>query len=339
TSTLSWSVFGAESVKLDGEPVDSAGTRVVSPLEDTTYTLVAVDAEGEEITAVVTVEVLDPTEINRAVGQPVVASSGEPNSAEIDPNRAVDGDPETRWSSAWENDEWIYVDLGETYDVSLVRLLWEVAYGSEYNIDVSLDGVFWTTVYEEREGDGQTDEIFFDTPVTARYVRMYGLVKATQWGFSLWEFEVYGLISALRPPAAAVTAPHEGAVVRPGSSVTVEAEADDEDGEVLQVDFYLDGGLIGTADTPPYEMTLEDIAEGRYALSAVVTDDDSLRVSSQPNPIYAISTTGFTRYEFEDAELVSNGDMTVQSSVPGASEGEYVDMRDSGTITFDDVLV
>ncbi|WP_251037443.1 discoidin domain-containing protein [Paenibacillus albidus] len=26
----------------------------------------------------------------------------------------------------------------------------------------------------------------------ARYVRMYGTERATQYGYSLWEFEVYG---------------------------------------------------------------------------------------------------------------------------------------------------
>ncbi|MEC0128895.1 hypothetical protein [Paenibacillus pabuli] len=28
--------------------------------------------------------------------------------------------------------------------------------------------------------------------VEARYVRMYGTVRATIYGYSLWEFEVYG---------------------------------------------------------------------------------------------------------------------------------------------------
>ena len=27
---------------------------------------------------------------------------------------------------------------------------------------------------------------------TGRYVRMYGTVRGTQYGYSLWEFEVYG---------------------------------------------------------------------------------------------------------------------------------------------------
>jgi hypothetical protein len=27
---------------------------------------------------------------------------------------------------------------------------------------------------------------------TARYVRMYGTRRGTEWGYSLWSFEVYG---------------------------------------------------------------------------------------------------------------------------------------------------
>ena len=70
-------------------------------------------------------------------------------------------------------------------------LFWEVAYGRSYNIDVSRDAQNWTTIYSTTTGDGGTDDL---TGLTGkgRYVRMHGLVRATQWGFSLYEFEVYG---------------------------------------------------------------------------------------------------------------------------------------------------
>lgn len=52
---------------------------------------------------------------------------------------------------------------------------------------------YWRVVYEERNGDGDSDEIQFE-PVEARYVRMFGKERALlPWGYSLYEFEVYGV--------------------------------------------------------------------------------------------------------------------------------------------------
>lgn len=50
---------------------------------------------------------------------------------------AVDGDDATRWSSEFQrNPQWIYVDLGQNYDLNKVRILWETAYATEYEIQV-----------------------------------------------------------------------------------------------------------------------------------------------------------------------------------------------------------
>ena len=104
---------------------------------------------------------------------------------------AVDGSTTTRWSSSFSNNQYIYVDLGSAVSVSKVILKWEAAYGSAYKIQSSSDAYNWTDVANVTNGNGGTDEISF-TAVTARYVRMYGITRATSYGFSLYEFEVYG---------------------------------------------------------------------------------------------------------------------------------------------------
>ena len=63
--------------------------------------------------------------------------------------------------------------------------------GKSYQIQVSSNATSWATVYSTTAGDGGLDEITFAT-ASARYVRMYGIQRGTQWGYSLWEFEVYG---------------------------------------------------------------------------------------------------------------------------------------------------
>jgi hypothetical protein len=103
---------------------------------------------------------------------------------------AVDGDDGTRWSSAYNDDEWIYVDLGAVKKLSGVKLNWEAAYGKSYKIQVSDDANAWTDVYSTTGGNGGIEQINFNA--NGRYVRMLGLERGTTFGYSLWEFKVYG---------------------------------------------------------------------------------------------------------------------------------------------------
>ena len=126
---------------------------------------------------------------NLALNKTVTVSSVEVPS--LPGSYAVDGNTGTRWSSVFTDPQWIYVDLGADYNVSRVILNWEAAYASAYQIQVSNDTTNWTDVYSTTTGDGGIDDVSF-VSTSARYVRMYGTTRATQYGYSLWEFEVYG---------------------------------------------------------------------------------------------------------------------------------------------------
>lgn len=104
---------------------------------------------------------------------------------------AFDENTGTRWESDQTDSEWVYIDLETANNINGVQLNWEGAYGSEYTIDVSNDAINWNTVYTEDSGDGGIDDITFTT-TSARYVRMNGTTRGTIYGYSLWEFEVYG---------------------------------------------------------------------------------------------------------------------------------------------------
>lgn len=106
------------------------------------------------------------------------------------PAKAVDGDPSTRWSSSYSDNQWLQVDLGSSKQVARVILRWESAYGSSYRIQVSGDGSSWTDVYSTTTGDGGVDTITI-SPVATRYVRMQGVRRATSYGYSLYEMEIY----------------------------------------------------------------------------------------------------------------------------------------------------
>jgi len=125
---------------------------------------------------------------NLALNKTAYSSSNENSS--LGPANAVDGNTSTRWSSAWQDNQSFWVDLGSNQTVGRVRLNWEAAYARSYQIQVSTDGSTWTTVAENWNGDGGIDELTFSQR-TARYVKIYCIQRATQYGFSLWEFEVY----------------------------------------------------------------------------------------------------------------------------------------------------
>ncbi|MEU6139635.1 discoidin domain-containing protein [Streptomyces sp. NPDC047081] len=129
--------------------------------------------------------------VNLAGGRAATASSSESNPfTSYQPGRAVDGDGSTRWASDWSDDQWWQVDLGSTNRVSRVTLDWERAYGKSYQIELSTDGSTWQTVWSTTSGDGGLDTAKF-TGTPARYVRVHGLDRGTDWGYSLYEVGVH----------------------------------------------------------------------------------------------------------------------------------------------------
>jgi hypothetical protein len=121
-------------------------------------------------------------------GHPATASSTE--NATFPASAAVDGNTGTRWSSAFSDPQWLRVDLGSTATVSQVVLEWEAAYATAFQIQTSPDGTNWTTIYSTTTGTGGTQTL--NVTGSGRYVRMNGTARATPYGYSLWEFQVYG---------------------------------------------------------------------------------------------------------------------------------------------------
>ncbi len=145
------------------------------------------------------IQAQDPSRGNVALGKTAISSTIE-NSGYL-AEYAVDGLENTRWSTQYTDEQWLAVDLAAVINITQLTLKWEAAYGEHYELQV-WDGVAWQAVFSELAGDGATDDITLSTAVNARFVRMDGIKRATGWGFSLWEFEVYG--SPVENPAPAL---------------------------------------------------------------------------------------------------------------------------------------
>ncbi|WP_067495321.1 discoidin domain-containing protein [Actinoplanes sp. TFC3] len=122
-------------------------------------------------------------------GKPVTASSYE-NQGAFPAEAAVDGNTGTRWASGFTDPSWLQVDLGSSSAINRVELNWEAAYATAFKIQTSANGSTWTDATGTLAGQVGVQSV--NVTATARYVRMYGTSRATVYGYSLWEFKVFG---------------------------------------------------------------------------------------------------------------------------------------------------
>ncbi|WP_218028936.1 discoidin domain-containing protein [Tengunoibacter tsumagoiensis] len=175
-----WTVVGSDTISMAtnvyvGLAVTAHNNSV---LNTTTFSQVSVTGSGSG------------TPSNLSQNKPTTASSIE-NSG-VGPGYAVDGNQSTRWSSLYSDPQWLQVDLGATHQIREVKLFWETAYGKAYQIQVSNDGSTWTTISTQSNGSGGNEDLTGLTG-SGRYVRIYATQRGTSWGYSLYEFQVFGV--------------------------------------------------------------------------------------------------------------------------------------------------
>jgi large repetitive protein len=130
------------------------------------------------------------TDSNLAVFQPAAASTiNGGNTAAL----AFDNDPNTRWESQSSDPQWLAVDLGLAANIHKIVLNWENAAGQNYQLQVSNDNVNWTTVQNVVNNSGGGIRTYSGLNASGRYVRMYGTSRTTAYGYSLFEFQVWGV--------------------------------------------------------------------------------------------------------------------------------------------------
>lgn len=188
-----------------------------------------------------------PMENDIALHRTVVASSTYNGNSAYEPENAVDQNG-GYWSSDYADNQWIYVDLGESKAISEVRLDWTLAYASGYKIQTSNDAATWTDRYSTASGDGGLDVVTFGSSVNARYVRLYCTQRATAWGNAIYRLSVYDEApivvrktnAALNKTAAASSSYQNNPAYAPGNAVDGDPatywSSDYSDNQWLQID-------------------------------------------------------------------------------------------------------
>ena len=153
--------------------------------------------------------------VNLALNKPAVASSIEKST--LPAAAAFDGNATTRWSSAFSDPQWIYVDLGANYTVNRVKLTWQNSCAKAFKIQASNDTVTWVDIYSTATGSGGIQDLTV-TSTTARYIRMYGTVRKTVYGYSLFEMEVYGTATGPAPTLSSITVTPANPTIQVGAT-------------------------------------------------------------------------------------------------------------------------
>ncbi|MGI8781513.1 MAG: discoidin domain-containing protein [Solirubrobacteraceae bacterium] len=150
---------------------------------------------------------------DKALGRPASASTvedqrGGPCAFRIcTPDKANDGRADTRWGSAFADGQYWQVDLGGSRLVDAVTVDWQTGYPARYRVSTSLDGVSFSVAEEgSLPGELERDHVVVQSAFaarSARYVRLTGVRRATQWGFSIWSGNVFGPEDTVSAPAPA----------------------------------------------------------------------------------------------------------------------------------------
>ena len=92
------------------------------------------------------------------------------------------------------------------------------------------------------------------------------------------------------PPVVAIIQPAQHTEIAEGDALAIVARAEDPDGKIAKVDFYVhdsyiigsDGRSIGTVTKAPYSVTVSNLKVGHAMITAVATDEGGARTASIP---------------------------------------------------------
>ena len=267
---------------------------------------------------------------NLALNKPAYASSGTPSAA-------VDGNTGSRWESSWEDNQWIYVDLGAVYNFDNVRLLWQDAYTKHYQVCVADEltsemlanlndedpvndfATGWTVAADQTYDSFVADQTVSVAGFAGRYVAINCIERGTTWGNSIFELEVYA--NSLTESILNVTPDIRAGYV--GTTVNFTADGFNADGS----DLDLSDAVWTVNGEPMTSQTMTFDTKGFYTVKVAaangvegetivgIFDDADNRATSGLNTDQSDNTTAAASNALDD-----NFDSTWTAEASGAMD-------------------
>jgi F5/8 type C domain-containing protein/fibronectin type III domain protein/calcineurin-like phosphoesterase family protein len=265
-------------------------------------------------------------------GKPVATSTVE--SSSYAGAKAVDGSTTTRWASAEGADpQWLRIDLGQAATVHRVVLNWEAAYAKKYRVEVSDDGTQFTTAATVDAGDGKIDEV--SLTARGRFVRFVGLTRATSYGYSFWEMQVFGTTDTSGDTQAPTTPTGLTAGTTTATSVALTWNAATDNVGVAGYDILRNGTTTATSATPSYTDTgLTPDTSYTYSVRA---RDAAGNASPDSTPITAKTAAGSAGFVLAAAGDIAERCTASSSSCVHVKTAKLVEtMNPAAVITMGD---
>ena len=138
---------------------------------------------------------------------------------------------------------------------------------------------------------------------------------------------------ANKKPIISITNPASGTSIPKDTTITISAEAEDEDGKLKEVRFYLDGTDIGSASSTPYnyEWNLGDVSTGTHSLQAEAIDaenataQDTIQITVGESPIAA--------FEADTTDITVDSTVNFEDKSTGSPTSWSWDFGDGATST------
>lgn len=89
--------------------------------------------------------------------KPLSATASGIEGQHLNASLAIDGNPNSRWSSLFNDNQWIQFDFGKKVNLSRVTIDWERAYGKKYALLGSDNGQNWQFLKTVDNSDGGRD--------------------------------------------------------------------------------------------------------------------------------------------------------------------------------------
>jgi len=105
--------------------------------------------------------------------------------------KAFDGDLSTLWQSQNSSPQWVNINFGTPRDFNRIKIFWGSSFASRFTVNISMDGINWTTIYEGGAAAYGWQTITLSQNMQwARIVGIRCRDKARNWGNQIIEIKI-----------------------------------------------------------------------------------------------------------------------------------------------------
>lgn len=252
--------------------------------------------------------------INLALNKPVLAGYG------ANPGISNNGNKDDRWGTGGNpthpDNDWWQVDLGNAYVLNNIKIYWEGAYATNYDLLGSFDGSEWFSLGHFATAPSVVSQaeaqVYPMAGQAARYVKIYAnSLRNNGWGMSFWEFEVYASdVLATDDEKPVMVSASLVSVTDNSAVIAVEAT----DNSAVK-DFHVIDALNGIdqyAVATDGNITITELAGGTAYNFTITVRDLSLNVSDN-NKVVAATTTAHYTFPQETAPVPTHAQKDVRA--------------------------